>query len=148
MQSIIFNSICIFVLFLPATACLYYCLLALCAFKFNKEEEKQNNNPIHSFAIIIPAHNEETVISETLESCLKLDYPEAKFDIYVIADNCKDNTAEIAKNYGVKCYKRFNDIKKGKGFALSWAFERTLPMNYDGYLVIDAFSLPKVSSSR
>jgi len=138
MKISIFDIISMILLILPVFACLYYWLLALYTFTFKSENKKVYNEPVHSFAIVIPAHNEETVISKTLESCLKLDYPSDKFNIYVIADNCTDHTAMIVNQYGVNCYERHNDIKIGKGFALSWAFERILPEEHDCFLIIDA----------
>ena len=54
----------------------------------------------HKFMAIIPAHNEEMVIKNLIESLKAQNYPKELLDIYVIADNCTDKTAEIAKNAG------------------------------------------------
>ena len=48
--------------------------------------------------MILPAHNESAVIGNLIESLQALDYPKELYDIYVIADNCTDNTAQIAKD--------------------------------------------------
>ena len=55
-------------------------------------------NKNHRFMAIIPAHNEEAVVTDLIESLKKQDYPKELLDIYVIADNCTDNTAFVAKN--------------------------------------------------
>lgn len=129
-----------FILLCPAVlACLYYCFLAGYSLKNSNpqnvayEEEPQNN-----FAIIIPAHNEESVIAKTLKSCKVMEYPSDKFKIFVVADNCTDKTADIVKENGVTCLERNDRVNIGKGYALSWAFDLVLSMGFDGFVVIDA----------
>jgi cellulose synthase/poly-beta-1,6-N-acetylglucosamine synthase-like glycosyltransferase len=105
--------------------------------------------PKNKFAILIPAHNEENVIGNLIRNLNQLDYPHHLFDIYVIADNCTDNTAEIANSLGAIVLNRFNNFKKGKGFALDWALEK-LKLNktdsneinnYDAVVIFDADNL-------
>lgn len=133
-----FDLVTILVLFPAVLACFYYWFLAIYAFYGKEKRNAIKDESIHSFAIIIPAHNEGSVITETLKSCAQIDYPSNKFQVFVIADNCTDNTAEIARNNGVICYERQDDVNIGKGFALSWAFEHVLPKKFDGLIVIDA----------
>ena len=71
---------------------------------------------------IIPAHNEEAVVANLVESLKHQDYPKELYDIYVIADNCTDKTAEVARKAGAIVYERFDETKKTKGFALNWFF--------------------------
>ena len=52
--------------------------------------------PCKIFAVIIPAHNEELVISHIIDSLFKQNYPKNMYDVFVIADNCTDKTAQIA----------------------------------------------------
>ncbi len=105
---------------------------------------KKWNNPslpvekFKTFAIVIPAHNEEGVISHTLHSCFDLDYPSTHYDIFVVADNCTDNTANVADSMGVNCLIRNNSNLQGKGYALSWAFEQILFKPYSAVIVLDA----------
>ena len=101
-----------------------------------KEGGKKNNK----FAVIIPAHNEATVINRTLESIKRLDYPAHLRSIFVIADNCDDNTAEIARDAGVTCLERKDNKKRGKGFALQWFFQKAVKQNwqFDAFVSIDA----------
>jgi cellulose synthase/poly-beta-1,6-N-acetylglucosamine synthase-like glycosyltransferase len=92
----------------------------------------------HSFAIVIPANDEESNILRTLDSCAALDYPESKRAVYVIADNCSDRTADLAKGRGVECLIRHDEEKQGKGFALAWAFPKVLAAGHDAVVVLDA----------
>ena len=72
---------------------------------------------LHRFAAIVSARNEEAVIGELLESLRKQDYPAELLDLYVVADNCTDGTAEAARRAGAFVYERFDQSKKGKGYA-------------------------------
>ena len=97
------------------------------------QKEKKGGGAQGSFAVIIPAHNEEGNLRATVESLKKC---VSDFDIVVIADNCTDNTAQVTKDLGVQLLKRDDLSKKGKGYALDFAF--TSLENYDYFLVIDA----------
>jgi len=98
----------------------------------------EGNNATHSFAVVIPAHNEEAVIADTLRSCSQLDYPEDKYQVYVIADNCTDRTAEVVEGFGFTCLERHDPQRAGKGQALQWGFEEVLPAGHDAVVVLDA----------
>ena len=97
-------------------------------------------NKKHKFMAIIPAHNEEKVVGNLIESLKNQDYDEKLFDIYVIADNCTDNTALVAKDAGAIVYKRFDEAHKTKGYALNWFLKQKIEENadYDAFLVFDA----------
>ncbi|MHA1279573.1 MAG: glycosyltransferase family 2 protein [Candidatus Helarchaeota archaeon] len=127
------------VVLLPVTlAVVYYIFLALVSLK-KKDRAVNNGDSLKTrFAVVIPAHNEEESIERTIRSCQALDYPKDLYDIYVIADNCTDQTAEIAREIGAKVLERFDQDRRGKGFALEWAFSQLLTQNYDAMLVIDA----------
>ena len=94
----------------------------------------------HKFMAIIPAHNEEKVVGNLVESLRNQDYDKEFFDIYVIADNCTDNTAIIARDAGAIVYKRFDEAHKTKGYALNWFLKQKIEENadYDAFLVFDA----------
>ncbi|NLC07025.1 MAG: glycosyltransferase, partial [Syntrophomonadaceae bacterium] len=77
----------------------YYYLVSI--FGWQKIEEKKDLTPSKKFALITAAHNEEAVIKYHIESLKKLNYPKELYDIYIIADNCTDTTAEIARSEGV-----------------------------------------------
>ncbi len=66
------------------------------------------------------AHNEEQVIGALIENLKNLDYPKELYDIFVIADNCTDKTAQIARDMGVYACERHNPNLRGKGYAIEW----------------------------
>ncbi len=96
------------------------------------------------FAIVISARNEEKVLPQ-LFACLKEQaYPRELFDIFLIADNCTDNTAAVGRRLGAFVYERTNPHKRSKGYALTWFFSYMLEIlhkNYDHVVVFDADSL-------
>ena len=94
----------------------------------------------HRFIIALPANNEETVIGNLINSLKMQDYDKDLFDIYVIADNCTDNTAKIARENGAIVYERFDETKKTKGYALNWFLDKMKDKkdDYDALLVFDA----------
>ena len=59
---------------------------------------------------------------------IKLNYPEDAYDVFVVADNCTDNTAEISRQHGAQAFERFNTELRGKGHALDWMFEKIFEM--------------------
>lgn len=107
--------------------------------KFKKAKVK------HKYAILIAARNEEKVIGNLLDSIAKQDYPRDLLTTFVVADNCTDTTAAIARKKGAICYERFNDQDKTKGFALEFLFnniERDYGINsFEGYFIFDADNL-------
>lgn len=94
----------------------------------------------HRFMAIIPAHNEEAVISNLVESLKNQNYNKELYDIYVIADNCTDNTAKVAKEAGAIVYERFDEEKKTKGYALNWFLKQKIEEDapYDAFFIFDA----------
>ena len=97
---------------------------------------------LHRYAVLISARNEEEVIGELIESLQQQDYPKELLDIYVIADNCTDATAQVARQAGAHVYERFDRVRVGKGYAMDWFFHRLQEEGkgdvYDGYFVFDA----------
>ena len=80
--------------------------------------------PSARFAVIVPAHNEEKVIGQLVENLKLLDYPRELYDIFVVADNCTDNTKKVAQKSGAFVLERFDNRRKGKGYALEYAFAK------------------------
>ena len=97
---------------------------------------------LHRFAVLISARNEQEVIGELVASLKQQNYPSDLLDIYVIADNCTDATADVARAAGAEVLERFNRVRVGKGYAMDWFFrkleERGLGDAYEGYFVFDA----------
>jgi len=95
--------------------------------------------PRLKFDIIVPAHNEEAGIANTVKSLSALDYPVALRRILVVADNCSDSTADRAREAGATVLVRNDTQNRGKGFALAHAFERSLSDGFaDAVVVVDA----------
>lgn len=116
----------------------YYVIVGL--FKESKVFAANRN---HKYAVVIAARNESAVIAQLINSIKKQKYPSSLVDIYVVADNCTDNTADVAREAGATVFERFNRQLVGKGYALDYAFK--IIMNYDvkyeGYFVFDADNL-------
>ena len=100
---------------------------------------------LHKYAIVIPARNEENVIGNLLDSIKSQDYPSEYITVFVIADNCTDNTAEIARSKGADCYERFDNERRTKGFALQFLFNKIKEdygiEAFEGYFVFDSDNL-------
>ena len=117
----------------------YQIVVSFCSL-IKLKDKKMLVNKNHKFMAIIPAHNEEMVIKNLVESLTEQDYPKELYDIYVIADNCTDRTAEIAKEAGAIVLKRFDEQNKTKGHALNWFIKQKIEENadYDALCVFDA----------
>ncbi len=118
---------------------LYY--LGISLFGLYRKDRGLKYAPEKKFALIVAAHNEEVVIGKIIESFLKMDYPRHLFDIFVIADNCTDDTAEVVRKYeDARVFERFDKNKRGKGYALQWMFDIMFKMDthYDAVSIFDA----------
>jgi len=123
-----------------------YQLVFIIVSLFMKEKESDYEFSYHRFAILICARNEETVIGDLLKSISDQTYPKDRYEIFVMADNCSDNTNRIAKENGAIVYERFNNELQGKGYALQELL-KNIGEDYDGrfdaFLVFDADSILK-----
>jgi cellulose synthase/poly-beta-1,6-N-acetylglucosamine synthase-like glycosyltransferase len=91
------------------------------------------------FDVLVPAHDEAEGIATTIESLLEIEYPAARRRILVIADNCRDATAERARAAGALVLERFDDARRGKGHALAFGIEASLAHGWaDAIVVVDA----------
>ncbi len=97
------------------------------------------------YAVLIAARNESAVIGQLIDSILAQDYPRELVDIYVVADNCTDDTAAVAAARGARVYQRQNKLQVGKGYALNFLLgkigEDYGKESYDGFFVFDADNL-------
>ena len=118
---------------------LYQVVVSLCSLIKLKDKPLKVNKD-HRFMAIIPAHNEEAVVANLVESLKNQTYNKDLYDIYVIADNCTDNTAKVARDAGAIVYERFDETKKTKGYALNWFLQQKIKENvpYDAFFVFDA----------
>lgn len=119
-----------------------YMLIGLFATRKFKPAKKQ-----HKYAVLIPARNEEPVIANLINSIRKQDYPQELITIFVVADNCTDNTAKVAREKGAICYEHFNPEERTKGFALKYLFEQIQRdygiESFEGYFIFDSDNLLK-----
>ncbi len=130
-----------FSVFLTFTICytyqLYYVYVVLTR-PAPQRVAKQN----HTFAVMIAARNESAVISDLINSIKRQNYPAELIDIFVIADNCTDNTAEVARNAGATVFERFNTQQVGKGYALDFGYkairEQFAHRGHEAFFVFDA----------
>lgn len=135
----------VFPLTILAMMAYHFVIGAIGAYKLSKDKDKKTElkSPEKSFALIVSAHNEEVVIGNLVDSFNNLDYPKELYDVFVIADNCTDSTADVARKYGANVHERFNKEKKGKGYALEWMFKKIFEMekHYDAIAIFDADNL-------
>ncbi|MCP4421389.1 MAG: glycosyltransferase family 2 protein [Chloroflexi bacterium] len=97
------------------------------------------SQPSNRFIITLPAHDEETVIGDTVRRLRTLDYPVDLFNIHIVADHCSDRTAMAAREAGAIVHERNEGPRTGKGAALSWLFQRVLANNdNDAVIIFDA----------
>lgn len=96
--------------------------------------------PTTRFAFLIPAHNEERLLPEVLANLQQIEYPPELYTLFVVADNCSDATAQVARAAGAVVYERTNSAELGKGYALNWLIAHVAerPERYDAMIVLDA----------
>ncbi len=94
------------------------------------------------YGIIIGARNEETVVPHLINSIKASDYPQEKIHIFVVAHNCTDHTAAVAREAGATVYEYNNPEECTKGYAARYLFEQIErdygTQNYDGFITLDA----------
>ena len=95
----------------------------------------------NDYAVLICARNESAVIGDLLDSLNRQTYDASRIHVFVLADNCTDATAAIARSAGATVYERFNRAQVGKGYALETLLSHIRadrPAGFDAYLVFDA----------
>ena len=99
--------------------------------------------PTQRFLILIPAHNEERLLPSLLNNLNQLDYPRSLYTVHVVADNCTDKTADLARQHGAVAHERTNHEKRGKGYALQWLLQQIWQTNvpHDAIVILDADSI-------
>ena len=94
------------------------------------------------YAVLISARNEANVIGNLITCIQTQTYPTELVDIWLVADNCTDNTAEVARNMGCHVIERFNKELVGKGYALTYLLDQMNDSGasdlYDAFFVFDA----------
>ncbi len=120
------GSLLIFEGLLSAATLYLLLLLGAAATQRSSPRLSRGNSGLSRFLILIPAHDEESCIEDALRSLWRLDYPRHCFDVLVIADNCSDDTAVLARRSGARVYERNDRSSSGKGHALAWALSRLM----------------------
>ncbi|GIP29239.1 glycosyl transferase [Paenibacillus sp. J23TS9] len=112
-----------------------------------RKKKKQHYPATKSFAVLVAAHNEEQVVGALMENLKQLDYPKELYDVFVICDNCTDNTAKIVREHGMNACVRTNNNLRGKGYAIEWMLKElwALPRQYDAVVMFDADNLADVN---
>lgn len=138
----------VFVLLLPfwllwAGSGAYLLLLTAAALAARRGGLKTDGTAtMRRFCLLIPAHNEALNIGTVAARLHDLDYPASLFTVVVIADNCDDETAALARQNGAEAMERTDTEKRGKGYALEWALQTLLhdPRRFDAFVFLDADS--------
>ncbi len=126
---------------LTLTYGLYFFITGIFGFKNMNKKLIKKHKPKHKFAILIASRNEEVVIGSLVKSLLKQKYPENLFDVYVIPNNCTDNTEKAAKDAGAKIIK-CTVPTKSKGEVLKFTFDKLKKeKDIDAYVIFDADNL-------
>lgn len=102
---------------------------------------------LHRIAVLIAARNEEAVIGNLLDSIKAQSYPMGFVEVFVVADNCSDFTAETAEKHGATVFRRHDTAHIGKGYALQFLLEH-IRGPFDAYLVLDADNVLDVNFIR
>lgn len=135
----LFTSIVMNILTVIYAYQMIYILISVIKRKVKALKETDERN---KFAIFISARNESGVIGELLDSLKEQDYPKDNYDIYVVADNCTDETANVARSKNVNVFERFNTEEVGKGYALNYLYTEVVSLKgrdyYDAFIVFDA----------
>ena len=119
---------------------------------FVKKPKAHKKEVMHNIGILISARNESAVIAQLLDSVSAQDYPKESLRVFVVADNCTDDTAEIARSCGAIVYKRDNLNMIGKGYALDFLL-RNIDNDFglkslDAFIVLDADNILDVGYVR
>jgi cellulose synthase/poly-beta-1,6-N-acetylglucosamine synthase-like glycosyltransferase len=97
-----------------------------------------STKPGERLLILIPAHNEESLITDCLDALAQASKGTEAVEVVVVADNCTDRTAEIVRQRGFRCLERHDASAPGKPPALAWAIEQEASRHYDAVAVVDA----------
>lgn len=143
----IFNF-CVFITFsICYTYQLYYVFVVL-----TRRPPERVARKNHRFAVVVSARNESAVIADLIHSIKVQNYPQELIDVFVVADNCTDNTADVAREAGATVFPRFNTEQVGKGYALDYGFSvirsQYADRGYEAYFVFDADNVLDVNYFR
>ena len=134
---VVFNQIVVTLL----TVCFLYQVVFFVIGALRGEVAPPKAKKLHRYAFFIAAHNEEAVIANLVRSIKDQDYPSELIEVFVVADACTDNTAQLAREAGAIVYERNDLARKGKSWVMDFGFDRILneyPDTFEGYFIFDA----------
>ena len=100
--------------FVLLTVCYLYQFVYVLVVLFKKDNTPQQPAVLHRFGVVIAARNERVVLPNLIRSIQEQSYPRELVDIFVVADNCTDDTAQVAREMGAVVYERCNPQQVGK----------------------------------
>lgn len=106
-----------------------------------RPREGGDGGELPRIVVLVPAHNEATIISRCLNNLSVQDYPRAALRVVVVADNCTDETSTVSRQAGAEVLERLDPDAPGKGKAIGWAIVELAPDPYDALAIVDADSL-------
>ncbi|MEG0995552.1 MAG: glycosyltransferase family 2 protein [Clostridia bacterium] len=123
----------------------YQLFISFFGFK-RSTKDYQDFPPKMRFLVLVPAHNEENVIGDLVKNLSQMEYPRELYDFYILADNCTDRTAEVARSLGanvLESHKDRPDAPTGKPIVLQKALSSLgdYHKNYDLVMFFDADNL-------
>jgi 1,2-diacylglycerol 3-beta-glucosyltransferase len=107
-----------------ATATAYLLALLLAGARRSDARQVTPDGEALALAVLVPAHDEESILSESLRALSSQEYPRDRQEVIVVADNCADATAAVAAAAGATVWERRHPTSRGKGQAIAWALER------------------------
>lgn len=140
----ILSAVCTGITSVISVLMIYQIVYAIIGF-FAKPKTYPDAETEHSFGIVIAARNERLVIGNLLDSIAVQNYDMSRVRVFVVADNCTDDTADICRAKGAVVYERNDPEKARKGYAMEYLFS-CIDRDYgieslEGYLVFDADNL-------
>ena len=121
--------------------CMYFAITGLFGFKNYHKSMFGRHKAKYRFGIVIAGRNEEKVIGGLIKSLQKQHYPENLYEIFVVPNNCTDNTEGVAREAGATIIHCDVPVKQ-KGDALEDTFKKLVKReDIDAFVVFDADNL-------
>ena len=119
----------------------YFVVIAILG-TIRKQKPLPHVKPQKRIAAIVAARNESGVIGHLVKSILDQDYPDELMDVFVVPNNCTDDTEAVARAAGARILNCTVPVH-AKGEAVSWAIDELLkyPEGYDAFVIVDADNL-------
>jgi 1,2-diacylglycerol 3-beta-glucosyltransferase len=128
------GRIIVLIIAIPATlSCAYLLFLTLLSGRLSVPARSSQKL---RFDVVVPAHNEESSITRTVSSLQRMQWPAELFRVVVVADNCTDATASVARQGGAHVLERQDLALRGKGYALAHAFAWSIADGFASALVV------------